>query len=485
MYYGRKKGIIIAIIVVAIILVVGIGGTCLYMFTDLFKSNEKLFWKYMSREVENLELMPNMQMEEIQKKKEQTPYITNGKVEFSSTNDEINNNLQKIKLTSEGKTDKTNNYAYSENKLEYSNSTIFNLKYIHDEDIYALKSDEIVNAYVGVRNKNLNVLMQKLGITSNFDIPDEITPIDYSDIYNLTEEEEKHIKETYSNVVMQNITKDCYSRQTEAVVEKDGISYTTTSYRLDLSSDLISNITLNILSTLKTDSLTLNLIASKASELGIEEYTTVDGVIEGIDNIIDNLENINFVDTSFVVYAYKGETIATEVLLKNTSKTTIYTGNYIKIKYENFEEDAEFSVMNIEIASNNTTTQSNLNIKANIDNETEVTLDISNIGSAAAGTLDTNITLAVMKDSETYEMTYTKTTEFVDELENIEKLNETNCAILNDYSQQDLNTLMQALINQIITVFNQKAQMIGILNPVGNPIPQVITNQNPETTNNI
>lgn len=482
MYYGRKKGIIIAIIVVAIILVVGIGGTCLYMFTDLFKSNEKLFWKYMSREVENLELMPNMQMEEIQKKKEQTPYITNGKVEFSSTNDEINNNLQKIKLTSEGKTDKTNNYAYSENKLEYSNSTIFNLKYIHDEDIYALKSDEIVNAYVGVRNKNLNVLMQKLGITSNFDIPDEITPIDYSDIYNLTEEEEKHIKETYSNVVMQNITKDCYSRQTEAVVEKDGISYTTTSYRLDLSSDLISNIALNILNTLKTDSVTLNLIVSK---LGIEEYMTVDEVINGIDNIIDNLENINFVDTSFVVYAYKGETIGIEVLLKNTSKTTIYIDNSIKIKYENFEEDAEFSVMNIEIASNNTTTQSNLNIKANIDNETEVTLDISNIGSAAAGTLDTNITLAVMKDSETYEMTYTKTTEFVDELENIEELNETNCAILNDYSQQDLNTLMQALINQIITVFNQKAQMIGILNPVGNPIPQVITNQNPETTNNI
>lgn len=485
MYYGRKKGIIIAIIVVAIILVVGIGGTCLYMFTDLFKSNEKLFWKYMSREVENLELTPNMQMEEIQKKKEQTPYITNGKVEFSSNNDEINNNLQKIKLTSEGKTDKTNNYAYSENKLEYSNSTIFNLKYVHDEDIYALKSDEIVNAYVGVRNKNLNVLMQKLGITLAFDIPDEITPIDYSDIYNLTEEEEKHIKETYSNVVMQNITKDCYSRQTEAVVEKDGISYTTTSYRLDLSSDLISNIALNILNTLKTDSVTLNLIASKASELGIEEYTTVDGVIEGIDNIIDNLENINFIDTSFVVYAYKGETIATEVLLKNTSKITIYIDNSIKIKYENFEEDAEFNVMNIEITTKNTVAQSSLNIKANVDDETEVTLDISNTGSAVDGTLDTNITLAVMQNGETYEMTYTGTTEFVNELENIEELNETNCAILNDYSQQDLNTLMQALMNQIITVFNQKAQMIGISNTVGNPTSQITTNENSETTNNI
>ncbi|MCI8362674.1 MAG: hypothetical protein HFJ41_06110 [Clostridia bacterium] len=485
MYYGRKKGIIIAIIVVAIILLVGIVGTCLYMFTDLFKSNEKLFWKYMSKQVESIGITPNTQMQEIQKKKQQNPYITNGKVEFSSTNNEINNNLEKVKLISEGKTDKSNNYAYSENKLEYSNSTIFNLKYVHDEDIYALKSDEIVNVYVGVRNKNLNVLMQKLGITLAFDIPDEIVPIDYSSIYNLTQEEENHLKETYSNVIMQNITKDCYSRQTEAVVEKDGVSYTTTSYRLDLSSDLISDITLNILNTLKTDTVTLNLIASKASGLGIEEYATVDGVINGIDNIINNLENVNFVDTSFVVYSYKGETIMTEVLLKNTSKTTIYTGNSIKIKYENFEDDAEFNVMNIEIVSINTFAQSGLNIKANVDDETEVTLDISNTGSAVEGNLNTNITGTVMQNEEIYEFVYTGTTEFVNELENIEELNETNCAILNDYSQQDLNTLMQALMNQIITVFNQKAQMIGISNTVVNPTPQVTTDQNPETTNNI
>lgn len=476
MYYGRKKGIIIAIILVVIILIVGIVGTCLYMFTDLFKSNEKLFWKYMSKEAENLRITPNLQMEEIEKKKQQTPYITNGKVEFSSTNDEVNNNLQKIKLTSDGKIDKTNNYAYSENKLEYSNSTIFNLKYLQDGDIYALKSDEIVNAYVGVRNKNLKVLMQKLGITATFDIPDEIIPIDYSSICKLTEEEEKHIKETYANVIMQNITKDCYSRQTEAVVEKDGVSYTTTSYRLDLSSDLISNIVLNILNTLKTDSVTLNLIASKASELGIEKYATVDGINNGIDNIIDNLENINFVDTSFVVYAYKGETIATEILLKNTSKITIYTDNLFEIKYEDFKEEAEFDVMNIEITSNNTTTQYSLNIKVNVDDETEVELDINNIGSATDGTLNTNITATVMQNSETYEVIYTGTTEFVDELENIEKLNETNCAILNDYSQQDLNTLMQAIMNQIITVFNQKAQMIGALSStnINNPtLPEI------------
>lgn len=475
MYYGRKKGIIIAIVVVTILLVVGVGGTCLYMFTDLFKSNEKLFWKYMEKEVASLDIAPNSQIEEVEKMKLQSPYITNGEITFSSTNDQINNNLQKIKLTTEGKTDKLNNYTYSENKLEYSNSTIFELKYLHDEDIYALKSDEIVNAFVGVRNKNLNVLMQKLGITATFDIPDEIAPINYSS-YKLTTEEEKHINETYLNVIMKNITKDCYSRQTGAVVEKNGVSYDTTAYRLDLSATLISNIALNILNTLKTDNVTLNIIATKAAELGLEEYSTVDEINNVIDNMIDNLENINFIDTSIIVYAYKEETIGTEILLTNTAKITIYTDNGLKMKYENFEQDAEFNVMNIEMIKQNTATQSSLSIKANVDDEVETSLDITNIGSASSGTLDTNITASIIVDGETHEMMYTGTTEFVNELENIEKITDTNCAILNDYSVQDLNVLMQALMNQIITVFNQKVQIIGALDliNINNPtLPEI------------
>ena len=167
-----------------------------------------------------------------------------------------------------------------------------------------------------------------------------------------------------------------------------------------------------------------------------------------------------------------------EVLLKNTSKITIYADDWINIKYENFEEDAEFDIMNIQIASNNTTTQSSLNIKVSVDDEIEVTLDIINEGSVADEAITTNITGALTQNNERYEMTYIGTTEFVDELENIEDLNETNCAILNDYSQQDLNTLIQALMNQIITVFNQKAQMIGVLNTVVNPTPQITPNQN-------
>lgn len=464
MYYGRKKGIIITVVIIAIILVIGIAGTCLYMFTDLFKSDENLFWKYMDKGLGSVKLTNNAQMEEIQKKKEQTPYTTTGELAVSSTDKDAKEVLEKLKLSINSETDKINDYSHTKTNLEYADISIFDLDYVHDEDLYALKSDEIVTVYLGIRNKNLNVLMQKLGIKATFDIPEEIVLNDYSTL-KLTDEEKNHINETYSNVILKNISKDCYSKQTEAVIKKEEISYTTTSYRLDLSAELVSKIALDILNTLKTDSITLNLLATKATTIGLDEqYTTIDGLNKIIDEMIEKVQSTEFVDMSFVVYSYKGETIATEVLLRNTAKITIYAENSIKITYENLELDAEFNIMNLEITNNNTSTQSNLNIKANVDGNKELILDIVNIGSATQGTLDTTVTASITNEGKTYTVDYAETTEFVNELQDVIDLTDTNCAVLNDYSQNDLNVLMQAIVNQIVMVYNQKAQMLGIIN---------------------
>ena len=40
MHYGRKRAIIIASIIIGVLLILGIGGTILYLKTDIFKSNQ-------------------------------------------------------------------------------------------------------------------------------------------------------------------------------------------------------------------------------------------------------------------------------------------------------------------------------------------------------------------------------------------------------------------------------------------------------------
>lgn len=467
MYYGRKKGIIIAIVVIIIILIIGIGGTYLYMFTDLFKSEKTLFWKYMSNGVSNLQMKENTQLDDIQKMKEQSPYNTNGEFKISSTNEEMNTVLEKMKLKTTGKTDKLNNYSYNNAILQNNNTDIFKLEYVQDDNIYALKSDEIVTAYLGVKNENLKVLFQKLGMTDVENIPNEIENIDYMELFKFSEEEIENLKETYTPVIENSIIDESYSKQTEAVIQKDGVSYNTTAYRLDLTGEQVSEILVNILNTLKQDSRTLNLIATKANTISNEDIT-IEDINNGIDYILEEIQETEIEDDiAIVVYNYQGETIATELLIKNVSKITMYaSNNTLKITLENLVEESNYNVINVEIINAVTPTETNISVTVNIDDEAEIVLSITNSGSAAEKKLDTTYDLSITYDDETIEAEYTKQLEFVNELEDIQKLDETNCAILNDYSQEDLSSLMEALVNQIMYVYNQKVQMLSTPNTI-------------------
>ena len=465
MYYGRKKWITIAIVAVVVV-VLAIVATLVVLKTDLFKSDKVLFWKYVGKEFES-GIPATTQLQDVEKMKEQSPYITNGELTISSTDEDANEVLEKIKLTLDSETDKVNKYSHTNAKVGYANATIFNLDYANQDDIYALKSDEIVTVYLGVRNENLNVLLQKLGIRISTGIPDKIEPLDYGELLKISDEEKAHIQETYTNIIINNISEDSYSKQTEAVIEKDGVSYNTTSYRLDLTADQISNILVNVLNTLKTDSITLNLIATKAKLLELdEEYSTVEGINAVIDDMIEEIQNAEFTDTSFVVYSYKGETIATEILFRNELKMTIYNEeSNIKLVGQDLTGESDFETVSMDVMYAMTSTHTNINVKVEKDEEEVMTFNITNTGSATGGEIQTaaEFTMVDEKSKETIMLEYNETLEFVNEIEEKESLDETNCAILNDYTQDQLTALIQALANQIVVVYNQKAQMLGMM----------------------
>lgn len=463
MYYGRKKGIIIGIVVAIVVILIAIAGVLLATKTDLFKSNKTLFWKYMESGIGSNKTVSNTQLEEIEKLKMQSPYTMQGELTLNSTDEQINKTLEKLKLSVNSETDKSNNYSHANAKINFADTSIFNIDYANTDNIYALKSEEIVTVYLGVRNENLKVLLQKLGVEDIKDFPDEITQTNYNDLFKFSEEELNHIKQTYMPVIENGITENSYSKQTESVIEKDGVSYNTTSYRLDLTGMQISDILVNMLNTLKTDSITLNLVATKAKILGAGNIT-VEDVNNAIDDIIDRIDELQFEDISFVVYSYKGETIATEILIKNKQKITIYNNSNqnMKIIIEDLSTEAQYDIINIEIVAQATTTRSSIVMKIAIDDNALIELNVTNEGSAAQKSLNTNVSLAFTSEGETTEFLYNQTMEFVSEIENMQKLDQTNCAILNDYSQEELMSLLQAIMNQISVVYNQKAQIIGM-----------------------
>lgn len=456
MYYGRKKGIIIGIVVAIVAILLATISVFVVLKTDLFKSNETLFWKYAGAGLESFEQTPNIQLLEIEKLKMQSPYVIQGELEIGAEETEASEN---IKLIINSESDRVNEYSHVNSKIEYANDRIVDIDYVKNDNIYALKSDEIVTAYLGVKNENLKVLFQKLGLQDTSGIPDEIILNDYLKILSLSENNIAHIKETYSKVITNAFTNENYSKQTGAILEKDGISYETTSYRLDISGEQIENILENILNILKADNITLNLIIENAKALGItEEEITIEKLTNAIDEAIEEIRQEEFQGISFVVYSYKGETIGAEVIVRNSGKATIYTGkNNKKIIYESYETEKKIA---IEIINDVTTTQSNIQLKIDINDETQVDIDIINTGSASQRSLSTICEISVISEENEIKATYNQTIEFLDELEETITLDETNSVVINDYNEQDLQSLMEAITARVTEVIGQKMQLI-------------------------
>lgn len=482
MYYGRKKGIIIAIIVIVLVILLTVGGLFVYLYTDLFKSNEVLFYKYISQTAESMQYEANAQIQDILNSKEENPYEIKGTLSFDyegeqNTNAEI---LKQLQFKVNSNIDKAEEKAYSKATLVYQNQNLFNLEYANSNNIYALKSDEIVTAFVGIRNENLNVLAQKLGINDEVKIPDSIKMVDYKKILEISEEEKKHISDTYLPVIMENISKEKYTKQSNVLITKEGVEYNTTSYRLDLSSEEISNIIVEVLQTLKQDSITLNLITTKAKLLNLpEEYTQINNLTQLIQEQIDNINNSEKLleeGLSITVYEEKGKTILTEFIIKNNVKITMYGNdkNSINIMLENLNLDESFEIIEMQITNAKTDTESNTEILINKDDNAQIEVYITNTGLASDGNVSSNYEIIYNENDNKYIVNYEQELNFTED--EIIELDNTNCAILNDYPAEQLYILIQSIASQTTSVFNQKMQQLAI-NAPSNREPIIQVNQ--------
>lgn len=498
MYYGKKKAIIITVIIIILVILLAAGGIFAYFFTDLFKSNQTLFYQYMGQALEPLNVQKTAQLKDIENLKQQKPYTIEGTLSVDYTAEEQNarterleNVLPNLKASVTGKVDPLESLNNTNIKLEYGNVQLFNLDYAANDTVYGLKSDEVVTAYVGIRNENLKAFMQKLlGTQNKVNIADSIPPVDIYNLFALTSEEEQHIQDTYLPVLQQNISKEHYTKQTDLTIQKEGVDYVTTAYRLDLTNAEFYTVISRLLETLKQDSITLNLIATKAKAVGLgEDYTNVNQLGNTIDTWIKACEQKaqnNTESFSFVVYAYQGETVLTEVIVKNQVKMSVdykkeNDTEKLKLMIENLSTEDDYNQIQIDISQTSTALQSMKTIAINVDDETLMDITMNTNGVASQNNLKSNYEYTITQNGETTTISYEEETNFVDEVTDMIKIDNTNCAILNDYGTDQLTQLTTALIERIAYLLNQKIEMIGLTAYIQNPIEQ--QNTNPEGQN--
>ena len=352
----NKKKVLLIIIPIIIVLIIAVIIAVLYFTTDLFKSNEELFWKYFAQNKDVLNIIENEKQAEQSQFKTNNSYTSNGNLSLVIAQGE--NSSKQLNVVTTARHDVTTNRTYADATLKNGDIDLFKASYINSGDIYAVSCDEIFQGYVGTENSGLTQLAANFGI-ENF--PDSININEYSNILDLTDEEWTHISETYLPVITNSISEESYTKSSEEI-QVNGQTYNTNVYSIQITGENLKQLIIKGLTTLKGDTQTLVMISNKLSTLGLGiEYTDVSNMLLQIDEIIENIQNTNIEDNLYInVYENNEEVVRTSIDLENnfdivydrTSSTNSLTIDIIGTMTEQERIDESIDTTNITNTNN-------------------------------------------------------------------------------------------------------------------------------------
>lgn len=322
----KKKGLLIAIIIILVLLVLA-GGTFAYLYfgTDLLKTDKQLFAKYlMQLGDEEKGLFPKA-LDDFLVKKETTTYQNNGELSsnysLTDTNDtsmnEVINMMNNSKIQFQGSVDNANSKREENITLSYPDSVSLPFKYKNEGDIYAIQADILSPSYIGIENNNLKELAQKFGTTDVSQIPDKIE-LNSIESLNFTDEELKHINESYIMPIYNNLADEKFTTTENA----DG----TKTHILTLTYTEALNIYIQALETLKNDTMMLNKIISIIAEISGENNLTVEELSQAIQDFIDDLPKTN--EKSIIININQKDGITNNISVVVANFTFIFTKSF-------------------------------------------------------------------------------------------------------------------------------------------------------------
>lgn len=177
-----------------------------------------------------------------------------------------------------------------------------NIELVRDNDKYAFKSKQLVNAYIGLENNNIKDFANKMGIENAENLPEKIDLSKmYKALFEISKDEKEHIIETYKNIMIQEIKDNNYEKKEKQNITINNSSYVTNMYSLTLSKAESIDLAIKMLETLKEDSITLNLITNKVKTVNQNsEYTNINKVHQKIEDYIEELKALEKTENEFI-----------------------------------------------------------------------------------------------------------------------------------------------------------------------------------------
>ena len=454
---AKLKIILISITIVVIVIILAI----LFFFTDVFRTKKGAFFRYFKTTTAGLEVLNDNDFDEFEKIKSSTPYIRSGEmIVQSSSNIADSSIMDKLKLTLNSKVNNPKEKINCNIKINSSNTELFDLTLAKEKNAYAFYSPEISNAYIGIKNADLQQISE--AIVGDIYVPNEIMEIKMDKLLDVTKVEKNHIDD-YMKLFKNSCPDTAFSKSSNKITV-DGEFYNVTSYTLKLSPKESANIQDALYSKITQDSIMMDFITSRCKLLNLnDELTDINSLnlkmrekIESFKTNPELAENIEI-----TVSEYKQKNIQTIIKINDLTLTIshISEGNKeivdlgINDKFITYGKNEEYHVLKYSFVKDEI--KKSIGIKYKL----EGTIQENNIRTIAEITTNNGIKVA--------NYSYKDKIEFTNDIGAIKTFDDSSSAILNDYSQEEIKPFIKNLKTKINNVYVSKGASIGInLDPI-------------------
>ena len=472
---GRKKRILIIVLSIITVLILIIGGVLIYLniATDIFKSPDELFYKYLYQNGSIADVFDTDLLDRYYQRIENNAYNGTGEItiktgmndDSESDTKEFDTLMNNLKLSYTTKSNLAEKKQETEATIAYNDQEQFKFSVVQDNNNYGIKSDEVVYKYLKLKNENLRDIYTKLGVQDSESIPNQFDKIDYNIYKNMDAQDKATILSTYQNVLNKGILSNHYTKQAKVNLNFNGQSVVANAYSLTLTEEEISSLKISLLETLMTDELTLKYLVQF---LQLDSSYTVQikqSIQEEIDNLkreqIENNENVRI-----TVYESNMQLLTTIVETPEANYTINNNVSETNQKVTIVKQSNDGNNINTTVTLERNTSDSSNSFKMEqISTTGETTTDRNAItvnlnGNVDTGNLELNVKLENLIGNKLNEINYTDKKEFSSSVD-IEGLNDDNSVSLNDMTLEEINSLYKSIVERIQYLYNEKLQNIG------------------------
>lgn len=431
-----KKKIALTLLIVVILL--GIGGVYEYFATNAFKTDKELFFAYMTSDW--LSDLKDENLKEYIKKQENNAYTNKGSIALEvqddgSISDETLQMIKNNKVTFEGKTDNSKKIAEQTLTMELAQGINIPVKVRRDGETLGIQSNLLNTKFIAVRNENLKSLLERLGADAE-DVPDKI---DFEES-TFTESEIKELKEKYFSILDENLDEELFSKEKEN---------DQTTIKLSMTEEKAKDVLIKIFQTIRDDETLLKKFSGVIDK---------DDLKQQIDDLVDELKDIEPDEKTTFEMKISVKSKKVEKIEMNIKEDENITANILiensenKVSIKVYDEGDSILELQIEKETNGNDVTYKIDVKTDLDTEladqekAEIHLTVQYKNLATLDNVEENYELK-LSTQDYYEsntdlkLNYTNVKQFSSNIE-IEGINGENAITLNDATDDEIDELL-------------------------------------------